>query len=594
MSPAAVDTLAPVITVNGSELGADQLDRLVGMRISTGLRLPARVTLDLVDDGFQFSAGGTFGIGSTITIAALRNVKLFTGKVTGVALNVEMGAPTLTVTADDAAHGMTLGNKVRTFTSVAYADIVQKISREYGLQCKITAATGDPLEYLLQTDTDFGFLTEIADRAGCDWWIDADGKLQFHPMSRDGEPTDTLGWDDLDGRLRHFSVRASALHPQTVTTTAWDPAKQQAIEVNSAKPSAKSQPDAAFAQPFLRPRELSTKSKTPSAHHQFGKRAEGQALADSAATRLLAGAVVATGLCPVNPKITIGGRVAITGVGPASGTYFVTEVEHTYDPRGFLTRFTAGERTPTGLVDTLAAPAPSSFRVDMLVVGVVTNIDGADQGRNGCVKVKYPTLGTQVESAWARVASIGAGVSRGMTFIPEINDEVIVGFEGGDITRPVVIGSVYSGRNTALDYGTKNGKVAKRQIVSRNGHLVEFLDGQGPSEQQIRTALADNAGSVVLNKADGLAATVPSGKAVKIAAGDTKIEIDTTGNIMLSGKKITLKATAGVEISGLEVKVKAQTALEGSATTVKMAGSGAAELSGGGVAAIKGGVVKIN
>jgi uncharacterized protein involved in type VI secretion and phage assembly len=180
-----------------------------------------------------------------------------------------------------------------------------------------------------------------------------------------------------------------------------------------------------------------------------------------------------------------------------------------------------------------------------------------------------------------------------MTFLPEVDDEVIVGFEGGDITRPLVLGGLYSGASAALDYGTANGTIAKRQIVSRLGHVIELGDGDGPADQHIWMTLAGGEFFVKLGK-DGLAATVPSGKPAKVSAGNSSIEIDAQGNITLTGQKITLKATQDVEISGLNVKVKANVALEGSGTQVKMAGTGQAELSSSGQTAVKGSVVMIN
>ncbi len=51
----------------------------------------------------------------------------------------------------------------------------------------------------------------------------------------------------------------------------------------------------------------------------------------------------------------------------------------------------------------------------------------------GKIKVKFPTLpansGQEIESAWARLVSPMAGNDRGMFFLPEINDEVLVAFE---------------------------------------------------------------------------------------------------------------------------------------------------------------------
>ena len=589
MTQAAVGAIAPLVSVNGSELPVATLNAMIGLRVSSGLRIPSRAVLEFLDDGFVVSAGSTFGLGSKVSITTSGGTSLFTGEVTGVDLDVEHGAPNLSVIADDASYKMTLGNKVRTFTQVSSSDVVNKIAGEYGLSVSATA-TSVVHEYLMQSDSDFGFLTELADRAGYDWWVDATGTLQFHPMGSQSGETPSVGWDAITGTLRHFAVRASALHPSAVTVNGWDAATKQSVTSTSGTVTAK--PDASLVTPYLDASSLSSNNTVQSAHRMFALQSEGTALADSTAARSLAGSVVATGVCLVDPRIQVGHKVSVTGVGPASGTYPVTEVEHTYSDRGFETRFTGGDREPTALVDTLSASPPSSFRQDGLVIGVVTNL-GDSNSPKGYVKVKFPTLGDQVESAWARVVSTGAGDSRGMTFLPEINDEVIVGFESGDITRPLVIGGLYSGASAALDYGTKEGKIAKRQIVSRLGHVIELGDGESPADQHIWMTLAGGEFFVKLGK-DGLSASVPSGQPAKVAAGDSSIEIDKQGNITLTGQKITLKATQDVEISGMNVKLKANVAVEASGMQAKLSGSAQAEVSSGGQTAVKGSMVMIN
>ena len=434
MTQAAVDAIAPLVKVNGSELPAATLNALIGLRVSSGLRIPSRAVIEFLDDGFVVSAGSTFDLGGKVTVTTSAGATLFTGEVTGVDLDVERGAPNLSVIADDTSYKMTLGNKVRTFTSVSASDVVRKIAGEYGLSVTATATTV-VYDYLLQSDSDFGFITELADRAGYDWWVDAEGTLQFHPMGSQGGSPPTVTWGDA-GRLRHFAVRASALHPATVTTMGWDPANKQAVTSTSSTVDTK--PDASLVTPYLDASSLTSNGAVQSAHRMFSVQGEGQSLADSIAKRSMAGAVVATGVCGVNPSILVGQKVAVTDVGPASGTYPVTEVEHSYTAHGFETRFTAGDREPTSLVDTLSGPRPSSFRQDGLVVGVVTNL-GDGSSPKGYVKVKFPTLGDQVESFWARVVSTGAGDFRGMTFLPEVNGAGIVGIEGGGTARPLEV-----------------------------------------------------------------------------------------------------------------------------------------------------------
>ena len=61
------------------------------------------------------------------------------------------------------------------------------------------------------------------------------------------------------------------------------------------------------------------------------------------------------------------------------------------------------------------------------------------------MKVKYPLLNDEVESGWARIAWGGAGKERGTVTLPHVNDELAIGFEHGDVRRPVALGTLFNG-----------------------------------------------------------------------------------------------------------------------------------------------------
>src|SRR5262252_5813625 len=90
-----------------------------------------------------------------------------------------------------------------------------------------------------------------------------------------------------------------------------------------------------------------------------------------------------------------------------------------------------------------------SARVYEPLVGVVT--DNKDPLRLGRVKIKFPVLSEQDTSDWAPVVMLGAGKNRGWFFIPEVDDEVLVMFEHGDLNRPMVIGALWNGKDTTAD-----------------------------------------------------------------------------------------------------------------------------------------------
>jgi uncharacterized protein involved in type VI secretion and phage assembly len=171
---------------------------------------------------------------------------------------------------------------------------------------------------------------------------------------------------------------------------------------------------------------------------------------------------------------------------------------------------------------------------------LVRDIKDADgQGR---VKVSLPWSpdgnGASYE-VWARLATMMAGKNRGTWFIPDVNDEVLVIFIGGDPRSPAVIGGLWNGRDTpheSMDGAKKN---TIKSIRSRNGVKVTLDDSDGQEKMILET---------------------PGGQKVTLKDGPGAVEIvDSNGNSMkLESAGITIQAAAKVTIpAGAPVEVSA-------------------------------------
>jgi phage baseplate assembly protein gpV len=148
--------------------------------------------------------------------------------------------------------------------------------------------------------------------------------------------------------------------------------------------------------------------------------------------------------------------------------------------------------------------------------------------------LNYLTLGTDVPSQPARLATMMGGSGRGTYFAPEVGDEVVVAFELGDVGRPVILGALWSDQDQpppAADLSASNNV---RAIVSRAGHTVTLDDTQGQARVVIQTAgghtvtLDDTAGQakVELKSAAGLSLTMDDAMQT--------INITTTGSVATS------------------------------------------------------------
>ena len=481
---------------------------------------------------------------------------LFLGEVTGVELQLDRGQPEFTVVADDLAYKMTLGTKVRTFTKVTYAEVISQIAREHGLQRagdrRTDAAAGLPM----QADSDFGFLTEIADRTGNDWWMDG----THAGTSSRPRPTGTAV--TADGRrgpdTRSPSGPARCTRRRRPSAAGGRQTKQSVTgDGRGTRPAGVRRPT--WCSRYLTASDLKQRRATTiSTADMPGDQTEAEAWPTGWSTGGRRAPSPRRARCPADPRSRPAARSTIAGAGPASGTYHVTEVEHTYTGAASKPVSPQGIGARPAWSTCCRASAPSSFRRDGLVIGIVTKV-GNSAGLAGEVKVKYTSLGDQVESNWARVVTLGAGRRRGVTFLPEINDEVIVGFEGGDARRPVdARRAVYNGRDVPAEFGVQNNTVSA-SAGSPPGSGISSNSATAPTRPTSTSScnLAGGKHQVRLGKdkldRDG-AGRHPGDRS---SPADSSIEIGQDGSITIPGKKITLKSETDVEISGVNITPKA-------------------------------------
>jgi uncharacterized protein involved in type VI secretion and phage assembly len=210
------------------------------------------------------------------------------------------------------------------------------------------------------------------------------------------------------------------------------------------------------------------------------------------------------------------------------------------------------------MMSDLIAPAAQAAQPYVgAAAAVVTNIEDPDN--MGRVKIKFPWYDDTVESWWARVAMPGAGPDRGFFVLPEVNDEVLVIFEHGDMNRPYVLGGLYSSTNApplTSSQAVKSGKVVQRVFKTTDGHIMTFSE----QDDQDTIEITDSAGNVSMKMDAGNKAMttkskgtyeVESQQAVTIKSSSATVKIEATGDI-------TIKSSASVSIEGsAQVTVKA-------------------------------------
>jgi uncharacterized protein involved in type VI secretion and phage assembly len=180
-----------------------------------------------------------------------------------------------------------------------------------------------------------------------------------------------------------------------------------------------------------------------------------------------------------------------------------------------------------------------------LMVAIVTDID--DPERVGRVKLKFPSLSDTYESDWVRVVSPGAAKAAGLVFLPDVNDEVLVGFEHGDVRRPYVLGALWNGvdKPSLGDGPFDNGHNKRQGIVSRRNHRLVFFDADGKEGVSVMTG--DDKLRVALKQSGSEIHVYADGRIVIEATQD--IEIRGQASISIEAQRqLTLKGSAGVRI----------------------------------------------
>jgi phage baseplate assembly protein gpV len=560
------------LKIDGSDASVELVADIEQICVESSLHLPAVATLVIYDPKLRWVDSDSLVPGKALTITAKvgRTIKpLFDGEIVEIEPDFGSQRQLLVVRAFDRLHRLARGRYARSFMNVSDGDLVRKIAGEAGLSAEI-GATSQVHPYVFQANqTNLAFLQQRATALGYLLYA-REKKLYCKPPEDQGSPI-KLSWQQ---NLSSFRPRLSSIGQfNSVTVRSWDVATKKEIvgqaQRGSATPSVGVQPGNPFN---MEPKDLVPDCR-------IRTQAEADKLAQAVADRHASRFIEADGQCLGQPAINAGASVAISGVGNRfSGTYFVTSATHTYDTNaGYTTEFTVSglnSATVIGLLRPETAAAPPGGG---LMIGIVTDIN--DPNKLGRVKIKFPWLTTEHASDWARVAHSGAGAGRGLLFMPEVNDEVLVGFEQGDMLTPYVLGGLWNGKDTLPGDAAKvikNGKVEQRLICSRAGHQIILDD----SEQNGGITVIDKNGNKLEIRSQNNTLTIT-------AKGD--ISVSTDANLSLkSGGNLALEATGNLSLkanANLTAEAGAQAGIKGTAG-MKVESSAIVE--------VKGAVINLN
>lgn len=597
------------IRINGDDLPRWAITQLDEVIVEDDLAQPAVFTLRFEDAELKLIDGALFRLGDEIQIAASdvhgRRKIILTAEVTALEPELTQERIELVVRGYDRAHRLYRGKTTRTFVKQSYADIFKQVVQEAGLSAQVimTNMVSQKFDYVVQdAQSDIAFLRELASSTG--YCITVDKRtVTFAP---DSQRTAAAPLQEFGETLMSFRARITvAAQANEVEVRGWDPSAKRPIVGTASAPSQHPAINNGATGGESAKKAFSKAAKVVVCDRPVRDGQEARTLAQATLDELAGDYLSIEATCLGEPALRAGATVELQKVGKRfSGTYHVTATRHEYANGLYRTTIYVSGRNPTSILSPIQG-ADERQLVRGVVVGVVTNVN--DPQKIGRVKVKYPWFDERLESDWVRIAVPGGGAQRGLMALPEINDEMLVAFEHGDMNRPYIVGGLWNPKDKPPAAAVNGeGQVTLRTIRTRAGHTVEFLE-DGPAGKgaiEIKTAtglfvkLSDNdklirvksgKHTITLDDQGIGAVTVTSGGTLELTGAGSKLlfrqgAMELTGP---GGAKLAF-TPAGAELTAMGNKVAL------AAIGAEVSGSAKLDLKAGALVNVQGALVKIN
>lgn len=582
----------PDISIDGTLLSRQIDSQLEQVVVDDHQHLPDMFAITFHDPDRDVLGQLKVQIGSTVLIKVTppggSAETLIDGEVTSLEAEYDANRSRSILRGYDKSHRLHRGRYTETYENVTDSDIARTVVGKAGLtagQIDPTSGTHDHVSQANQSHWDF--LKSRAREIGYEMGM-KDGKFYFRkPIQASGapQPGDYQSHPDplqlvFGDDLIEFRPRVtSAEQVSTVKVRGWDPDQKQAM-IGSAQAgtvAAHSLPDD--------PHKLATSFGGPTftaVDRPLAKQSEVDAAAAAINETISSAYAEADGVATGNPKLKAGATVSMGAVGRSfAGKYTLTSSRHVFGDNGYRTHFVVSGRQDRSLLGLTSLGASNGHAsaggqpINGVVVAIVT--DNNDPNNMARVKLAFPWLDDGYESDWARLAQLGAGHTGGAVWIPEVNDEVLVAFEHGDIRRPYVVGNLYNGMDKPNEGSGlfDHGAVKRRGFISRKGHKFIFFDD--PNKAGIAFISSDGNLKISLNETKSEIHISSKGKVHVECQQDMTLE--TKGNMKLSAQGISLEAQNNLDLKGsagatldggpqLEVKASGQLKVSGAMVDV--------------------------
>jgi Rhs element Vgr protein len=564
---------------DGTELPASVGVAMIAIQKAVNKVPSARLVLydgDVAAGDFGLSGGDLFVPGKALEIrAGYNNLEepLFKGIIIRHGLEVSEKASKLTLELKDPVVKMTVGRKNKYFFESKDSEIIEEVIGTYSrLSSEVEATTATHPEMVQYYVTDWDFILTRAEANGKITLVE-DSKVRVLKPETSAEAKLELQFGtnvvefqaEMDARTQYASSKSMS----------WDLANQELKEAEGSDPVMDFQSNLSGSELA----DVIGLSDFRLQHSGGLDDQELQAWADAKMMRSRLSKIQGQAKILGDNTLKPGDMVSLSGFGDRfNGKAFVSSVYHEISPnRKWFTHLGLGldSKFISNLYDDiLDVPAAGLVpAIKGLHIGVVTSLD--DPLGEHRVRIFIPVIDPGSEGTWARVSASDAGEgddARGIFFMPEIGDEVIVGFINEDPRDPVILGTFYSSAKPApfpqSDDNFLKGIVTKSQLKLAFDDEKKSISIETPNGNKI--TLSDEEGSILVEDENGNKAT-----------------LNADGIALESAKDIILKASGDIKIEGINIEIKASAQL-------KAEGGAGAEFSSSASTQVKGSIVQIN
>ena len=251
------------------------------------------------------------------------------------------------------------------------------------------------------------------------------------------------------------------------------------------------------------------------------------------------------------PQLQAGQRILMTGHPRTdfNQEYVVTAVEHSRTAKDYRNVFRC---LPVQIVFR-PLPVTSQPIVSGVVSGIVVGPLGETKhvDQFGRVRIRFPwrspSHSTQTDpgdSGFVRVAQIATGTGSAALWLPDVGDEVAIAFEHGDPNRPVVIGSLYNGRDMPPVQLPAQKHLSMLRAQSSSGQKSEIIFDATPGHE--RLVLESGAQVLALGTSGltvaGSSVALSAGTSIQLQAGADLVQQVSRNMVVEAGKDMLLKA----------------------------------------------------